>query len=281
MRDAQSGAQRASHHRFRPLVIALLIAAVAAGGALAAQPQPVSAAGLKVVVVVGPVGSRTAGYIDSGRRIASQARSYGASVYELYSPYATWDRVRYYAQRANLLVYLGHGNGWPSPYPPFQPYTKNGMGLNAAYGQGHYNHKYYGEYYIDRYIQLAPDAVVVLHRLCYASGNSEWGSADPSLSTARQRVDNYGAGFLRAGAKVVFAEGIYTTSHILYGLFRTNRSMGQIFWTSPSRTWIYRHAFSSSRTPGTWAYMDPDRPGKYYRSVIGVTTTTAAAWRTP
>jgi hypothetical protein len=279
--DRQSGAQRASRHRSVPFVTALLLAGLAAGGGLVATPQPARAAGLKVVVVVGPVESRTASYIDAGRRIASQARSYGASVYEIYSPYATWDRVRYWAQRANLLVYLGHGNGWPSPYPPFQPYTKDGMGLNATYGQGHYNRKYYGEYYIDRYIQLAPDAVVILHRLCYASGNSEWGSPGPSLWTARQRVDNFGAGFLRAGAKVVFAEAIYTTSHILYGLFRTNRSMGQIFWTSPSRTWVYRHAFNSSRTPGTWAYMDPDSPGRYYRSVIGVTTTTAAAWRTP
>ncbi|MDQ3871881.1 MAG: hypothetical protein M3301_09750 [Chloroflexota bacterium] len=281
MPDQQSGAQRASRHRIHALVMAFLLVGLATAGGPVARPGAVNAAGLKVVVVVGPVGDRTAEYIDAGRRIAAQARSYGAGVVEIYSPYATFDRVRYHAYRANLLVYIGHGNGWPSPYPPFQPYTKDGMGLNAVSGRGNYNLKYYGEYYVDRYIQLAPDAVVILHRLCYASGNSEWGSPDPSLSTARQRVDNFGAGFLRTGAKVVFAEGRYSTAYILYGLFRTNRSMGSIFWTSPSRTWIYRNAFTSSRTRGTWAYMDPERPGKYYRSIIGVTTTTAAAWRTP
>ncbi len=34
------------------------------------------------------------------------------------------------------------------------------------------------------------------------------------------------SGFLRAGARAVFAEGITNASYILYGLFRTNRSIG-------------------------------------------------------
>ena len=46
-------------------------------------------------------------------------RSYGAAVIELYSPYATWSKVKAAAQGANLLIYLGHGNGYPSPYGAF------------------------------------------------------------------------------------------------------------------------------------------------------------------
>jgi len=275
----KNGAQRASRHRIRSLVI-LALAAFVASGALLAQPTRVEAAGQKVVIIVGPTGWKTAEYKDAANRYASIASGYGATVVKIYSPYATWSRVKSKAQGANLLIYLGHGNGWPSPYGPFQRYTKDGLGLNATSGDGNSNTKYWGEYYLARYIDLAPNAVVILNRLCYASGNSEGWMADPTLSTAKQRVDNYGAGFLRTGAKAVFAEGITRADYIIHGLFTTNRTMNQIFWSSPDNNPDYRNfAFESVRTPGMWARMDPYAPGRYYRSVIGRLDVTAAAWR--
>ena len=171
---------------------------------------------------------------SDARRYASYARSYGASVTEIYSPYATWTKVRNAAQGANILIYLGHGNGYPSPYGSFQRYTKDGFGLNATSGNGNSNVKYWGEYYIDRDIQMAPNAVVILARLCYASGNSEWGAANPTKSTAIKRVDNYGAGFLRAGAKAVFAEGINDARYIIKNLYTSNRNMREIFFAPPA-----------------------------------------------
>ena len=57
------------------------------------------------------MGSTTANYISSAKNYAAQARSYGANVIEIYSPYATWSKVKAAAQGANLLIYLGHGNG--------------------------------------------------------------------------------------------------------------------------------------------------------------------------
>ena len=93
---------------------------------------------------------------------------------------------------ANLLIYLGHGNGTPSPYP-YSPKSKNGLGLNATAGHGNNNVKYYGEYYVKTYLQLAPNAVVILNHLCYSAGNSEPGRTAPSRSVATQRIDNYGA----------------------------------------------------------------------------------------
>ena len=72
---------------------------------------------------------------------------------------------------------------------------------------------------------MAPNAVVILARLCYASGNSEWGRPNPTKSTAIKRVDNYGAGFLRAGAKAVFAEGITDARYIIKNLYTSNRTM--------------------------------------------------------
>ena len=274
------GAQRASRRRSFSFLWLLTIAALLASGALVSAPEPVDAATTrKVVIVVGPVGSNTASFKRSADAIASKARGYGARVIKIYSPYATWSRVKAAAAGANLLVYLGHGNGYPSPYGPFQTRTKNGFGLNATYGNGNSNVKYYGEQYVAAYINLARNAVVLFHRLCYASGNSEPGHSNPTRSTAVKRVDNYGAGFLRTGARTVFAEGTGSTSYILYGLFRTNRSMRQIFWSASNATGDYAYSFSSSRTSGARALMDPYRPGRYYRSVIGNLTMTAGTWR--
>ena len=253
------------------------MASVFAIGGLASNPAPVAAAGKKVVIVVGPASSNTANYIYNAKKLAAQARSYGATVYEVYSPHATWARVKSVAQGANLFIYLGHGNGYPSPYGAFSKYTKDGLGLNSS--DGSTRHTYYGEYYVDRYLQFAPNAVVILNRLCYASGNSEWGSANPTKSTAIKRVDNYGAGFLRTGARAVFAEGINDVSYILYSLFKTSRTVQQTFWADPARSTRYDFAFSSLRTPGKTAIMDPYAPSRYYRSVIGDLGMTAASWR--
>jgi hypothetical protein len=273
-------AQRASNRASRAFPLVLLAAALLAVGGLVTQPVTVRAAAVKVVIVVGPTGSQTSSYITSAKVYANLARSYGAGVIELYSPYATWSRVLQYSQGANLLIYLGHGNGWPSPYPPFQENTKDGMGLNASSTNS--SLKYYGANYIRSYMKLAPDAVVILNRLCYASGNNEWGvMPNPTLTTARQRVDNFASGFLRVGAKAVFAEGTTSASYIISGLFNTNSTIQQIFWSAPHKTYTYRNYYVSSRTPGAVGHMDPSAPGKYYRSVMGWLTTTAAAWRTP
>jgi hypothetical protein len=277
---SQEGAQRASGRQsFRSLrlVAVAILASVMAVGGLATHPENVAAAGKKVVIVVGPAGSNTSNYIYNAKKLASQARSYGATVYEIYTPHATWSRVKSLSQGANIFIYLGHGNGYPSPYGSFNKYTKDGLGLNAYDGSS--SHKYYGEYYVDRYLNFAPNAVVILNRLCYASGNSEPGLALPTKWTAIKRVDNYGAGFLRTGARAVFAEGIASTSYILYSLFKTSRTMRQVFWADPTRSGAYDFGFSSARTPGKTAILDPKSWGKYYRSVIGDLSMTAASWR--
>jgi hypothetical protein len=277
---SHDGVQRASRHpslRALRLIAVAALAAVLAVGGLAANPQIAAASGKKVVIVVGPAGSNTSDYIYNAKKLASQARSYGATVYEIYAPHATWARVKSLSQGANVFIYLGHGNGYPSPYGAFNKYTKDGLGLDAY--DGSWSHKYYGEYYVDHYLNFAPNAVVILNRLCYASGNSEWGAANPTKSTAIKRVDNYGAGFLRTGARAVFAEGISSASYILYGLFKTSRTMKQIFWSDPKRSGAYDFTFSSTRTVGRNAIMDPSSPGRYYRSVIGNLSMTAATWR--
>jgi hypothetical protein len=274
------GALRASSHRSQPIRLAILtLAAVFAVSTLVANPTPAAAAGMKVVVVVGPVESNTRNYVSNAKRYAAQARSYGATVVEIYSPNATWSRVRAAVNGANILIYLGHGNGYPSAYGAFSAYRKDGMGLNATAGHGNSNAKYYGEYYIRHYIHLAPNAVVILNRLCYASGNSEWGRANPTRSVAMRRADNYGAGFLRANAKAVFAIGIDSASYTLRSLLTSTKTIGQIFKSDPARDLRYDFSFASARTPGHRVWMDPYAPNRYYRSVVGQLGLTAASVR--
>ena len=57
-----------------------------------------------------------------------------------------------------------------------------------------------GESRIAASINLAKNAVVLLHHLCYASGNSEPQLPEGTLDQAKQRVDNFAAGFIEAGA---------------------------------------------------------------------------------
>ena len=277
---SNNGAQRASSQRsFRALrlIAVAALASVMAIGGLAIQPRVAAAAGTKVVIVVGPAGSRTGDYIYNAKKLASQARSYGATVYEIYAPHATWARVKSLSQGANIFIYLGHGNGYPSPYGAFSKYSKDGLGLDAT--DGSFRVKYYGEYYVDTYLNFAPNSVVILNRLCYASGNSEPGLTLPSRWTAIKRVDNFGAGFLRTGARAVFAEGHGSAAYILYSLFKTDRTIKQTFWADPSQFGQYDLTFSSTRTLGRHAIMDPSGAGRYYRSVIGDLGMSAATWR--
>jgi len=277
--DHSRGAQRASVRKIRSLLISIFAALVVVTGATASAPEA-HAATRKVVIVVGPVGSATASYKDSARKLADQARSYGASVREIYSPYATWTRVRDAAVGANVLIYLGHGNGWPSPHYPYSTSSKNGMGLNSSYGNGNSNTKYYGQDYMLK-LDLASHSVVMLNRLCYASGNNEWGAGNPTRSTAIKRVDNYGYPFIRAGAQAVFASGITNIGYVLKGLFHATGSMtmSSLFWSDPNETMSYRFSFTSSKISGVTARMDPYAPSRYYRSVIGRMKNTVADWR--
>ena len=235
---------------------------------------------MKVVIVVGPAGSNTANYKDNARRYAAQARSYGANVVEVYSPNATWSRVKAAAQGAKVLIYLGHGNGYPSPYGAFSKYTKDGFGLNRSAWNGNYNTKYWGEYYIRTQIDLAPNAVVILNRLCYASGNSEWGRANPTKTVAKQRVQNYASGFLAPARGPSSPKGSRTRRTSCTGCSGPTATIGDDL---QELVQLERDATTSSSsprgTPAFRAWMDPKSPGRYYRSVVGNFSLTAAAVR--
>ena len=233
--------------------------------------QPGARAGApRVAIIVGPVGSLTASYRADGERAAAEARRYTDDVVTVYSPDATWAASKAAMTGASIVVYLGHGNGWPSRYSrALNPRTQNGLGLNPVAGVDNVAHQYFGEAALVRSVKLAPDAVVILSHLCYASGNSEPGQPEGSLEVAKQRVDNFAAGFLAAGASAVIADGYMGPAYYVRSILAGKGTLERIWRKAPN---FHAHviAFPSVRTPGLTALMDPIyRRSGFYRSLVG------------
>jgi flagellar hook assembly protein FlgD len=266
----------------RPFAVLLAVLLAVAGAHVGARPaqaaDPRSPA--KVVIVVGATHGTTPTYRRYADAAYAEAIKYTPNVVKVYSPNATWSRVRSAAVGASILIYFGHGNGWPSPYT-FDPNytTKDGMGLNFdTNGDGRlsdYENRYYGEPYV-RTLDLAPNAIVLLHNLCYASGNSEPGHAQPTVGVARQRISNYAAGFLGSNAQAVLADGHRGPADYLRMLFTTDQTIESMWRTAPGNNG-HVSAFTSTRTTGVRALMDPEGTSNgFYRSLVTDPTLTTA-----
>ena len=252
------------------LVLLAVLAVLAFGvGPLAARADAAAAkVAPKVVLIVGPAGGATPYY----RRLADEAAAAAAkltpNVVKVYSPDATWTNVKAALQGASVVVYLGHGNGWPSIYrDALYPLTEDGFGLNPHAGAAD-SHQYFGEEQIGNEIKLAPDAVVIFSHLCYASGNTEPGLAEGTLAQAQQRVDNYAAGFFRAGAGAVIADAYLAPEYYVRSVLRGTRSIDAIWKNAPNRNDHFLR-FASQRSKGAIAQMDPDQVNSgFHRSIV-------------
>lgn len=255
--------------RFLPALFAavLVLPSLAAAG-----PTPAAAVAVnpKVVLVVGATHGTTPQYRSYMEQTYQTVRRYTSNVVRVYSPNATWSAVRSALQGASIVVYMGHGNGYPNPYVSYpRPEVQNGFGLNATAGDGDYNNKYYGEKYIAEEVRLAPSAVVILSHACYSAGNSEPGLAEPSLSVAKQRLDNFAAGFLKAGARAVIAEVYGSPDPYIVSLFTTHQTIEQIWRSAPSYNGNV-FSFASVRSPGFTAFGDPEERWSHFRrSLVG------------
>ena len=244
--------------RARALAIAAVLAASAWIGAVpSVRPSPVAAAGPKVAIIVGPVGSMTSGYRSSADRVADAAAAAGATVAKAYSPNATWSKVRAAVNGANVIVYFGHGNGYPNPYTSGFEYTDrvNGWGLNRTTTNGNEDNwsttmVYCGEkallgtlassdgaaqrqFCSGGPITPAPGFTMVYAQAHYAPGFGErYAESDPvtTLSQAQQRVMNYSTPVLRLGAGGYFATA-YSDAHEIVTrlLTQAGSTYGQIF----------------------------------------------------
>ncbi len=261
----------------RKLALALVAVFLVGVGTFAAPTVSPAAAtsGPKVAIIVGATHDATATYRSYADDIYAEAISYTSNVVKVYSPNATWSAVKAAVNGASIVVYLGHGNGWPSPYTYDSKYTtKDGFGLNKAANGGDANLQYYGEPSIAT-LTPAHNAVVLLFHLCYASGNSESNNPEPTLSVAKQRVDNYASAFLKAGAGAVIADGHSHTGYVTR-LFTTRQTVDQLWRGMPSANG-HVSSYASSRTPGATYEMDPNTSTSgFYRAMTGSMSLTTA-----
>ena len=223
-------------------------------------PLPVRAAApQKVAVIVGPVGggSIQTNYLDRGEQIAASAEARGATVVRVFSPNATWAAARAAVSGANIIVYIGHGSGFPNPYVGFnQPAYNNGWGLNKIAGadaadptgHGHGINTqmvYCGEAALEGQplpagtataaycspgpITPAPGFVMVYSNACYAPGAGETEGTTPSSeSTALTRVNYFSRPILALGGSY-FASDLGARSVVEAILDHPTSRLGDIF----------------------------------------------------
>ncbi len=259
------------HRRLAAVIVAAAMGAAVASPlfALTAPAVVRAAAPVKVVVVVGPTHSLTASNLQWGAAIAQRAAAHGAQVVTVFHPDATWAAVSAAAVGANVLVYLGHGNGFPSPYTTsLMPDREDGMGLDPVDGAQDDQVQYYGEQYMAT-LRLAPDSFVILNHLCYASGNSEPGQPEPTQAVAIERVDNFAAGFIAGGASTVLALATQDVGDIVDGLFGPPQTLDQLF-VADGGIGVAPITVPSTRTPGARLHLDPETATSgFYRSLSG------------
>ena len=181
-------------------------------------PVGAAVAPQKVVIIVGPTGAQTDSYRTRGNAIYAAAVAAGATAVKVYSPNATWAKVKAAVNGANIVVYLGHGNGYPNPYGSTELTDRtNGWGLNRTTTNGDGDNwsttmvycgekallgtltsastsqwNYCGGKTNTDGITPAANWVMIYSNACYAPGRSE-GSPNPPAteSVAFQRVRNY------------------------------------------------------------------------------------------
>ncbi len=250
----------------------LLVAAVVA---LVVQLAPISgAAGVaradarpvpKAVFIVGPTNGLTDSNLANAEKMARQADDAGMDVRRVFFPHATWDNVLANIQGANLVVYMGHGYGWPSPYTKeLTESRQNGMGLNSFDGSGKNQYTYYGANLLRANVVLAPNSIVFLNHLCYAAGNgevgdghSERGHRPPTCGQHRRRlagVRSTGGPRLRWHQKLNYPPALMSTDTTIDDLFMTpagGSPAGYIGWQTAASTPSGRpeRSTTSTRTP--------------------------------
>jgi hypothetical protein len=252
----------------RAFLVAALAVLLVGAGPVAARAVALTRVPAKVVLIVGPAGAATPYYKRLADATAAAAAAYTSNIIKVYSPDATWPAVKAALQGASLVVYLGHGNGWPSIYrDSLYPVSQDGFGLNPHAGAAD-AHQYFGEAQIGSEIKLAKNAIVVFSHLCYASGNTEPGLAEGTLDQAQQRVDNYAAGFFKAGAGAVIADAYLSPTYYVTSVLRGQSRIDTIWRSAPNRNNHFL-SFSSQRTKGAVAEMDPDQATSgFHRSIV-------------
>ena len=274
---------------FRIVAATALALALAAPFAAPTPARAASGSGFKVVLIVGPMGSQTSSNRQHANDMASKAAALGATVVKVYSPNATYAKVRAAVNGANIIVYWGHGSGYPNPYSStLRADRANGWGLNTTTTHGDQdswaNHTlvYCGEnalkgqlgssagldqrkYCNAGRIYPAPGFVMVYVGSCYTAGGNENGRPEASTWLAKAHVGYYSRPILGLlGGSGYFAGR--SSSVVTDLLANPNKSFGDIYnenmpW-GVNAAYNFPHMFHSGKRE--WLTHQPRDPYWYY-----------------
>ncbi len=281
----------------RNRIRATLIAISSTIGLLvAAMPAHAAVTPPKVVIIVGPTGSVTNSYRSEADDTAAAAEAAGADVTKVYSPNATWANVKAAVDGANIVVYYGHGNGYPNPYSStFYGDRVDGWGLNRTTSGGDDDNwsttmVYCGEkallgtltssdgsaqqtYCSGGPITPAPGWVMIYSDACYAPGASEPGNTPASPTEAMQRVGYFSRPVLAGlGASAYFATDRGADPLVSAILSNPGTAYGDIYSSNLPQDWTVTelaHPYLSGlrlwlglgTTPGSYKYAFAGEPG--------------------
>ena len=173
----------------------------------------------------------------------AEARKYTSNVVKVYSPERDLGGRQGGLQGASIVIYMGHGNGFPSPYRTTPGRTRPGR----AGAQPHGRRRRQQHQVLRRELprprrhprpERGRDPQSPLLRV--GQLRARQGRAAPSPWRS-QRVDNFAAGFLRAGARAVIADGHCGPAWYVQQLFTTHKTVDQIWHGSPT--------FNDQRSP--------------------------------
>lgn len=246
------------------LVAALLLGVLSAAPAAARAPAP------KVAIIVGPVGEElTPEYLTLAEMAAATAEARGARVARAYSPNATPENVVAAVEGANVIVYLGHGTGFPNPYSDTpNPAVVNGWGLQGPAADGTHSDvlsdghlRYHGEAWLEANLRPAPGFVMIYSNACYAPGASEDGLPRPTEEEALAHVANYSRPMLALGASAYFATDFYGGAAVLLDrlLGRGRQAFGRVFASEPhyDPAGLSRHPHPLAEGAEVWLHRSP------------------------
>lgn len=239
-----------------------------------------------VVIIVGPVGALTDTYRDLAEQSATAAERHGATVRRAYSPDADPEQVLTAVEGADIVIYFGHGTGYPNPYSDtLNPETANGWGLQGPQARATDDDAladgslaYFGEAWIARHARPAPGFVMIYSNVCYAPGAGEGHDAPSTPEVAAQRAGYYSRTPLAMGAGAVFATDYYAgaatlvdtllgTPGLPYGeVFAADprfeatglTSMAHPFADAGNELWLHRSAYFEGKVDYWYAFAgDP------------------------
>lgn len=240
-----------------------------------------ASAPIKVAIIVGPVGSLTPTYLALADAAAWTAEQQGAVVARAYSPNATPGNVLAAVADANIVIYFGHGYGYPSPYGGLNTARQNGWGLQGFGARGTHGDsidgelQYFGEDWIVANARPAPGFVMIYSNTCYAPGASEGGFAPATPAVAAERVAYYSRKVFAMGGSAYYATDFDRGAADLVGRLLVNRhqSYGASFAAAqqfvPSALTIQPHYFSAGQQIWLHRTRYTEGPANYWYAFAG------------